>query len=489
MGDTRNNQTSSAARNISYNTLISVLSYLCNAFAIVYISRILQPVAYGRFQFTDTAARYFVLAAALGMPYYAMRCCARCRGERDRLSRVASELYSIGMILAVAVGGLLVGLSFAVGRFRDNQVLMLILGTELLWQALGCNWLFRGIERFRYLAIVTLIAKVGSIVCMILFVRSPEDLYTYAILFEASSAAVSIVNRIAMRRDVDLRFTLKIPKAHAKPLLVFFLMSCMTTIYGSLDIVMLGFLRSDYETGLYGLVSKAKGLLTFFGGVVWAAVMAQATQAWGRKDRAETERLTKRSIELVALVNLAFTMICLIYAEDIVVFVGGSRYSEAAMALRITALSVVPIGLSNILGGQVLIASGKERRLLQIECGAAILNFALNLYVIPKYSIEGAAVTTVIAEFAVWILCHVYSAKNDGLPHRCLLPDWRVAVMCAVAAVPAWFLRGLDTKLWLRLGCGCGAFAVTYGLVGLLLGEPIIRSILAKKRIERTAKS
>ena len=71
-----NNQNRSITRNVSYNTVITATSYLFSAIITMYVSRKLQPAANGRVNFADSLVHYFLLFAQLGMPWYAIRCCA-----------------------------------------------------------------------------------------------------------------------------------------------------------------------------------------------------------------------------------------------------------------------------------------------------------------------------------------------------------------------------------------------------------------------------
>lgn len=50
-------------------------------------------------------------------------------------------------------------------------------------------------------------------------------------------------------------------KKHLKAIVVFFAMSCATTIYTHLDTVMLGFIRTDVDVGYYNAAVKIKTIL------------------------------------------------------------------------------------------------------------------------------------------------------------------------------------------------------------------------------------
>ena len=470
----------SIARNISCNTIITVLKYVFSAVCLMYVSRKLQPAASGKVDYATSTTTYFTMFASLGMPIYAIRCCARCRDDREKLSRVFSELFTIGLLLAAIVGGVFVALCFVTDPFRGNRALFLLLGSQIVWNAVGCEWLYKGLERYRYLMAVSAVAYAIALALILAAVHSPEDMLLYAGLSVLAGAITGVCNFLCLRREVDFTFPLRIETKHLKPLLVFFAMSCMTSIYVNLDVVMLGAMRGDYETGLYGLVTKGKTMLAFFGSVLWTAMLPQMTTAWGAGDRARFRELTRRAVRLVTAVNLSLTVFSLIHAVDCTVAMGGASYANAAAAFRITILSVVPIGLSNVLGGLVMIPSGREMRLLAAEVAGAVVNFALNLYVIPRYSFEGAAVTTLIAEALVFVLCFVIDRRELGMPIPDMLPDVRTILACGLAAVPAYFVPLPAGNVFLRLAVAAAVYFSSAVVFGLLLREPVVREVLTK---------
>ena len=64
--------------------------------------------------------------------------------------------------------------------------------------------------------------------------------------------------------------------------------------------------------------------------------------------------------------------------------------------------TVFAIGLSNILGIQMLIPMGRENVVVVSEIVGAVVDVIINALLIPKYGASGAAIGTVTAEFAVW---------------------------------------------------------------------------------------
>ncbi len=432
------------AENISANLFLRLITYGFSFLTVLFAARILQPEAYGKTAFVSSFTGYFVMLANLGMPIYAMRLCAEKKGDRKELSRAANELWSIGAVLSAASLGLLLIAVIAVPRLWEDRLFFLIYGSGILFQAFGFEWLFKGLEKFKFLAICQLVFKAVSFLFMVLLVHSGEQLPLYAALSVLTAYGSSVVCFFAVRKYADLSFRIRINKAHIKPLFVFFLMSCAVSIYSSLDLSMLGFMKTDLETGLYSVAAKGKAVLTMLGGIVWTSILPQATRLWKDGEKKRFESLAEKSLTYVFVIQLFVTAICMIFAKEIIVFISGESYADVQHAFRILLLSVVPIGISNILGGQVLIPAGKEKLLLNAEITGAVINFIANLFIIPKYSIEGAAATTVVSEVVVTAIC-LYYAKAK------LQMDFGPGLICKVIGKITRELRKVSVRLTSRI--------------------------------------
>lgn len=181
-------------------------------------------------------------------------------------------------------------------------------------------------------------------------------------------------------------------------------MSCATTIYANIDLVMLGFAEDNYIVGGYSIVERIKAILTVTGGLIWTITLPRASALWEQKRTKEFEELAGRSINLVLFIQIPVMLLTFMFYHTMIRAVAGYNYLFAAPALFIMAFAILPIAISNIIGGQVLIPAKLEKQLLTAELIGAAVNILLNAIFIPLYGMEGAAFTTVIAEVIVMAL-------------------------------------------------------------------------------------
>ena len=89
-----------------------------------------------------------------------------------------------------------------------------------------------------------------------------------------------------------------------------------------------------------------------------------------------------------------------IAAKEIVLIISGEGYIDSIMPLKILSIAILGSIFASITSN-ILVAYRKEKVVLRGTILAAIVNVLCNIVVIPIFKQNGAAVTTVLAEFVV----------------------------------------------------------------------------------------
>ena len=153
--------------------------------------------------------------------------------------------------MAFTYGLFFVGLH-TVPRMHVDKPLFLIVSTMIFFNSIGMEWLYRGLEEYAYITARSIVFKIVSLMAMFLLVKSQGDYAIYGGVSIFASSASSVLNFINAHKYVSLR-PMKVYnfRRHMRPVMIFFAMSCATTIYTNLGTVMLGFIRTDEDVGYY----------------------------------------------------------------------------------------------------------------------------------------------------------------------------------------------------------------------------------------------
>ena len=114
----------------------------------------------------------------------------------------------------------------------------------------------------------------------------------------------------------------------------------------------------------------------------------------------------------------------------------GESYVAAAPALRILFMTTGVMFLSSYFGSNLLV-SGRQRVYLVATAVGAAVNVALNIALIPMYSIVGASIATLAAESAV---CAFLAYQNRRWPIPPLVPAIAAPLGASAAVAVASFV-------------------------------------------------
>ncbi|MDF2883703.1 MAG: flippase [Clostridiaceae bacterium] len=392
----------SIKKNFIMNLILKLSSFIFPFITFPYVSRVLQPVGNGKIAFTSSIIYYFCTFAMLGLPTYGIRICSKYRDDKFKLSQTVQELIIINSI-TVVISYIAFALSIIYIEVLQNESILLIINSfSILLGAIGVEWLYQALEQYTYITIRNLAFKVVSILLMFLLVKDTQDYIFYGAINVFANTGSNILNIINIKKFITFKPTGNYNfRQHIKPIMMLFALSVSISIYTSLDTTMLGFVSGNKEVGYYNVAIKIKtiliSLVTALGTVLLPRVSYYAQNGMIK----EFKNTISKSINFTILISVPIVFYFVITAESMIYFLAGIAYQGAIIPMQIITPTVFLIGMSNIMGIQILIPLGKEKLIMISTIIGAIVNFTLNLFLIPQWGATGAAVATLLAEIAV----------------------------------------------------------------------------------------
>lgn len=399
------NGKSSIKMNFVMNAILTMSSFIFPLITFPYVSRILLPIGTGRVSFAISLISYFSMFAQLGIPTYGVRACAKVRDNRACLTRTVHELLFINLIMCVISYTVLFVILIFVPRLREDRILYVIVSFSILLTSIGMEWLYKALEQYTYITIRSIIFKFIALVAMFLLIHEQEDYVYYGGISILAGSASNILNLINIHKYVDLKPVGHYNfRRHLKPIGIFFAMSCATTIYTHLDTVMLGFMALDEDVGYYNAAVRIKSILVSIVTSLGAVLLPRSSYNIEHGLINEFWRVSKKAINFVYLTASPMAVYFIFFAREGIFFLSGTAYIGAIIPMQLIMPTLLLIGLTNILGIQVLVPLGKEKYVLYSEVLGAIVDIILNAILIPKYAAAGAAIGTLIAESVVFFV-------------------------------------------------------------------------------------
>ena len=222
------------------------------------------------------------------------------------------------------------------------------------------------------------------------------------------------------------------------------------SIYYSVDTVMLSNLIGDYATGIYSASYKLISVLTVFYSV-YTAVLYPVMSKFFKNDEKLLIVVFEKSVKYLSLIILPIAIATMLYSTDIIQLIFGIEFKESASALSILIWTVCLLFINGACG-TLLNASHKEMTVTKVYFIAAVFNILLNLFMIPHYSYDGAAISTVLSDLLILIISLYVIYKLGYRVKRKLYVD--LIKIISGSSIMGGVLHLLNLNMWVALPIG-----------------------------------
>lgn len=372
------------------------------ALLMIYLARVLEATAFGYFSYAAAYIFYLFNFIDLGLSTYGIREIAK---DRSRAREYASNIVSFKLIVASVIFIVFVMLAFIFCKSAVLRLIMIESALLLFIAALATEWAFQGMEKMHMVLIsysVTPLLQLGA--CLVL-VRAPADVAKVPLILFicALPIIVTFLKTLGFRFHMDPADLGKI-RAYLSSSLVIWGISVLAQAYNNLDIVLLGLFRPPADIGCFTIARRIVGGLTVLLLMLAGALLPRLSCTFGT-DPAQFRRSTVKLLKISVMIALFVFMPVIIFSDNIISLTVGSEYLAASLPLKIMTISTLLV-LFNLPFSTGLIAASHEKDVLKQASASAALSLILNLVLMPKYGMIGAAVAFFCAESLAlaWIL-------------------------------------------------------------------------------------
>ena len=365
----------------------------------VYVARYLGPERFGLLSYAMSFAGLFSAIATLGLDTVLIRDLVEDENGTDELLGSAFALRIISILLSLGLLSIAIGV---VGNKNYTNLLILVIASAEIFRAFNViGFYFQSRVLSKYAIYPRIASVVISAVIRLLLIYFRTSLIYFAVVVLLESIALSTGHIIIyMRRKFSILNWKARPKVmrrllrDAWPLI---LSGTCVSIYMRIDQVMIKKMMDSEAVGNYAIAVRLSQVWYVIPAVIATSVFPAIVSA--RKVSAELYR--KRMKKLYALMFwLAIVVILPItfLANDIVRLVFGAQYKYAGgvLGIYVWALVFVFLGSANT---RYLIAENYTGIVFFKALIGMITNVFLNIVLIRKYGINGAAIATVFSRF------------------------------------------------------------------------------------------
>lgn len=471
----------SIKQNFIINGFRVVFNILFPVIVFPYASRILMPEGIGRVDFASSVIAYFIMLSSLGIPLYGIRECAKVRDDRQKLSKVTQELFILNAASTAAAYVILFLCIAFIPRLYQEKELIILTSISVFFTTLGVDWLYQAMEEYTYITVRSIVFKLISLAGLFLLVKTSDDYIIYAAILIFSSVGSNILNAINARKIVSFKAVRSYDfKRHIRPILTLFTMNLAISIYANLDTVMLGFLTEDREVGLYTASIRMSRVVIALVTSLGAVLLPRLSYFIEHGAKEEFERVVSKSVHFIMFISLPCIVFLFVFADRIIALLAGPLFAEATITMKILLPVILIIALSNLIGIQVLIPMGKEKLTLYSVIAGAVVNFTLNLILIPSFARNGAAAGSLIAEGTVTFIQIFFAWNLVGkiIFSKGMLKYITAGLFLLAASIVVNIWSG--DNIFITLAIASVVSGIAYMAVLILLKDEILYDILSR---------
>jgi len=440
------------------SVIVFVALVFSKIFTYVYriiIARQFGPEVYGLFSLAIMLSGWIIVIAIFGLNEGVLRYTSIFRGKKEvgKIRYIFKRSLKLLFFTGISGGILLFVLSkfIAEGIFGEPNLTIFLMIFSFVIPIHVMLTIFlaslRAYEKIGWRVFLSFVLETGlQVGLIILFIVIGFGIISVPLSYVLSSLVVFILAVIVLRKKVPTIFKKSEIKNGAKifgevlsyswPLIF---ATIIWRVFKWTDSFFIGFFRTAAEVGFYNAAVPIAFLLTFSSALFMQMFSPLINKEYSKKNNETVKQLSQQVGKWIFFINLPVFFIIILFPETIMNILFGGEFIVAADALRILAVGMVFASLSDV-PIRILYMVGKSKIILFDIAGVAIINFVLNIFLVPRYGINGAAISTSFS-FVILGFLFLFQAYKETK----ILPIRRKNLNILVAAIIS-----LGLLLWIR---------------------------------------
>jgi O-antigen/teichoic acid export membrane protein len=438
-----------------------------NFLAFVYLARILGVANFGILEFAGSILTYLLLIADFGLELWGTR---EASNSAD-LPALAARVVPLRLLLASVSFALLLALLPLFPRYPSLRAILILYGLTLFAQALSLKWALMGQQNMSAVARGLALGQLMFAAAVVMFIHSPAGLLWVPVFRLVSDLAITIYFALWFRRmhgRLPPRMNLQGMGFILKPAFTIGFSLAMGLLNYNFDAVLLGFLRGAtfvaWYNAAYKLLMVGVGVaITYFVGLFPSLSRLYV------EDREGLRLVVRRTTGLWLVFVVPMVVGGTFLADPVIRLLYGSAYANSVVPFRILLWSAAFVVLRWVYMDS-LRATGHQALDLRCAITSASLNVTLNILLIPRFGMIGAASATVFADL-VWFAMSFHYFRRTVLQGESF-PFLRGPLLGGAAMGSSlWIARSMDWPLRAVVGL------ILYLLALALFGKIDLRSL------------
>lgn len=400
-------------RNTSWLFIEKVIRLTLGLFVGVWVARYLGPEKFGIFSYAQSLVGIFTAFASLGLDEVVVKEILRKEHNEKELIVTAFWLKLVGALVVITI------LAMSLNIFSSDEAankLVFIIASSLVFQSFNIIDLYfqsAVLSRYVVYANIITITLISALKITLMLTGATLVAFAWVVVLDSLMLSMGLIYYFTKHTELkilDKCFKIDIAKKLLESSWPLVLSGVIVSLYMRLDQVMIKELINSEAVGNYAAAVRISEAWYFIPMVLSTSLFPAILNAKAKCSKLYYSRLQKL-YDLMVWIAIAIAIPVTFFSEEIVSLLYGEKYSLASNVLTIHVWSAIFVFLG-VAGGKWLIAENLQKLSLLRTLSGMLLNVALNLLLIPRYGIEGAAFATLISQFVAAYCFDIFYKKT-----------------------------------------------------------------------------
>ena len=401
------NKYNTVVKNFGYLSILNGLNILLPLLVIPYLTNVIGAAHYGVYAYILVLVQNINVVTQYGFQFSATKKISQNRDDVAFLEQYCSNILCARFLVATLCIALILTLSHWALDTSDRFFMFLTAIGMIYGDVFIPIWLFQGLERMKYVTIVTATSKILFTALVFLVVIRPED-YEYILLLNSLGFILAAgLSMVLVRKQ----FHLRLKKPNMKEVfseLRESLSLCFSMIgidlYRNMNVVVLNFFVSESAMGVYALAERVIKAAQSFITPVSQALFPHMSLKIKQEGVGKSMALLKRAAFFLLILTVVVALV-IFFCGDFLVSLVGKDFTEIKPLLN-WMYPVLIFGCMNFLLGFVgLVNLGQQKYFFYAVFLSGTVSLGLLFWLARYWGIQVAAMTMSLSEILLFIAC------------------------------------------------------------------------------------
>ncbi|NTP68284.1 oligosaccharide flippase family protein [Enterococcus faecium] len=388
-------------KDIFYNAIYQVFLIVLPLLTIPILSRRIGSTGLGIYGYVFSISQFLMTVIAVGMNPFRIRNIAKSRKDKKALSLQFWNIYFIQFLIGLSVSFLYIAyIYFFDVKYKNLFLIQLIFIVGL---TLDISWFFQGIEEFSKVVIRNTVIKLSSVLLIIIFVSTKDDLWIYVFITSITNFLGSLVFWLSIHGKVGKPiFNSNVFKQLWKPAFIILTPQLFMQVYTTLDKTIVGYFVDPTELSYYDQSQKIARIILAVLTSITIVMLPKISKAQAEGKSENILVYTKKSFDYTIIIALILFSVVFINTKEFVPWFFGENFKPMTINMLISCLIIVVSPIGGVFANQFAIAIEKDKEYAYPMIIGAIVSIIGNVAFVPTYGAVAATIVLVVVELLVF---------------------------------------------------------------------------------------